>query len=266
MIALIVGDLHVGSTMALWPQGAKLQDGGEYTCNAFQTWLNDCWWSMLETALALPEKPIVIVNGDIIQGAHDRDGQLVTSRTDVQADAAYEALKPLREIAARMYMMHGTPWHGGAASRDVTALAKRLDVVPNPATKGPLWWELYLNMAGHVVHVTHHVSATSLPFYEATAPLRDFYVLTSELHRTYGKDAPAVELDVRSHRHRCIHVHKPPHVNVLVVPAWQLKGEFAFKVASSSLPDIGYGLIEATPDGLIVKPVVFQLPAVHVEE
>jgi hypothetical protein len=262
---VVVSDTHVGSTLGLWPEGFQVEEGAVVQLNKFQKWLLDCWWQMLGDIMELPEKPIVVVNGDVIQGAHEKDAQLVTTRIDLQAAAALEILKPLRELASSMYMLHGTAWHGGPASSHVSGVAKALECVPEPTTGRPCWWELYLRLGERLAHFTHHVSATSLPMYEASIPLRDSIVLNSELSRVYGADAPRVDLDVRAHRHRCILTFKPPRTWVAVSPSWQLKGEFVFKVAASSLPDIGYLLIECNERDLVVLPRLFQLPALHIE-
>ena len=262
----VVSDLHVGSTLGLWPEGFPVEDGGIYGLNVFQKYLNVCWWEMLAKVLALPEPPIVVVAGDLIQGAHDRDGQLVTDRSDIQAEAAYEVLKPLREACERMYILHGTSFHGGKSSQHVGSTALRLEGVRQPQTGRPLWWELFLDMDGAVIHFTHHIGATNIPMYEASVPLRANYVLQADLLRNYGAEAPQICLDVRGHRHRCIYVYKPPSVRSLTLPCWQLKGEFGFKVAADTLPDIGYAVIERTLTDLNVNPVLYPLPGVHIEK
>ena len=266
---LAIADLHVGSTVGLWPETFPIEDGGEARANKFQQGLLAWWWRMIEEAMELPKPPIVVVDGDVLQGANYRDGQLSTDRADIQADAAYELLKPLREICERMYILHGTAWHGGKASAHVTALARRLEAVPEAVTGRPLWWELYLEPpgGGPVIRFTHHISATSLPFYEATAPLRDYYVLNAELRRVYGEQARHVDMDVHAHRHRCIYVLKPPAVRVLTLPSWQLKNEFGHKVAANgALPDCGYVRIERDGGNINPVPSLMPLPPVHIEE
>jgi hypothetical protein len=269
MIVIGLADLHVGSSMGLWVPGFPIQDGGAYELNGYQDWLWRCWQELEFRLLCLREENlgeeiVLVVDGDLIQGGHEKDGQLVTHRADIQALCLADLLKRLRPYIDRLYILHGTGWHGGPASCHITPVAEMLEAAPCPGSGGRIWWELYLDIDGHLTHWTHHVSATSLPFYEATAPTRDYYVLESELVRIYGGQAPDVELTVRAHRHRCIRVEKPPHVNVLVLPCWQLKGEFGFKVGSGSLPDIGYAIIRGG-ERLTVEPVIYQLPRVHIE-
>ncbi len=261
MKVIVVADLHCGSTMGLWPDGIENEDAegnkGVITLNPYQEWLQTCWWKMLDYMAGLPEKPVGVVNGDVIQGVLAKDGQLLTTRLDIQAAGAKKILEPFFEVCSEVWLLHGTCAHGGRASEWVTWVAKALGAVPVGKSERRIHWDVLLDVGGHLVHITHHVSATSLPFYEATAPLRDSYVLQAEYERQWGKLAPDVELNVRSHRHRTIYVYKPPSVRTVVTPCWQLKGEFAYKVATNSLSDIGYVEIDGDERGLLVEPHVF---------
>ena len=89
--------------------------------------------------------------------------------------------------------------------------------------------------------------------------------MLSELWRFYGASAPNLRMVVRSHRHRYIHVDAPPDLQVVVTPAWQLKTAFAYKRATSMLPQVGYVTIEANADGLAVRRRIYPLPALHIE-
>jgi hypothetical protein len=116
-----------------------------------------------------------------------------------------------------------------------------------------------------VIHFAHHVGISSVPWYEATVPLRDTLLLLAELARFYGDRAPDVRMVVRSHRHRFIYVLAPPDIHVAVTPAWQLKTAFAYKKAASMVPEIGYMIVEWDGQDLVVKPRIFALPDQHVE-
>ncbi len=274
-LVLEVADLHVGSSLGLFPPGLQKAEGKDvWALNPFQEWLWECWQTglgeMQTRAKAWHrahkgDKVWGVVLGDVIQGAHAKDGQVVSSRLDVQVRGAYEALKPFRKLVDELYILHGTAWHGGKVSEHVGTLAGWLEAKPEPTTGEPCWWELYLDVGGHLVHHTHHVAMTNLPFYEATAPLRDYYVLAAESTRSWGAEAPQVEMTVTAHRHRAILVHKPPHIQVMCLPCWQLRGEFAFKVAARSLPDIGYAEVWAQDGMLLARQRVFPLPKPHIE-
>jgi len=264
---VVLSDTHVGSTVGLWPGAHRVEGGGDYSANEYQQWLLECWGEMLAEVSALRPKPIVVMNGDPIQGTSYRDGQLITNKVDVQVDAAARLFAPLRKVAKRWYQIRGTEWHEGKSAEFVEFLGERLNAERDPASGQWTWWELYLEVepGGPVIHFAHHVGVSSVPWYEATVPLRDALMQLAELDRFYGQRAPNVRMTVRSHRHRYIYVHAPPDIHVAVTPAWQLKTAFAYKKSSGMLPQIGYVIIEWDGEDLVVKPRIFDLPDLHVE-
>lgn len=264
---VVLSDGHVGSTVGLWPGTHRVEGGGEYSANKYQLWLAECWQWMLDEVRAFEEPPVVVYNGDPLQGVHMRDGQLVTNKVDIQVAAALQLYKPLREMSSAWYQIRGTEWHEGKAAEFVELMARELDATPDPDSGQLSWWELYLLVeeGGPVIHFAHHVGVSSVPWYEATVPLRDTLMQLAELWRFYGERAPNVRMVVRSHRHRFIHVDAPPDIHVVVTPAWQLKTAFAHKRATSMVPQIGYVIIEWDGQELSVRPRIFALPDLHVE-
>lgn len=262
---LVFSDTHVGSTVGLWPGAHRVEGGGEYLANKYQLWLRDCWDEMLDEVKAFDEPPIVVMDGDPLQGVNYRDGELITNKTDIQVDAAVALFHPLRQMCRRWYQVRGTEWHEGKAAEYVEFLGQRLDAEKDPATGQWSWWELYLDVGGPVIHFAHSVGMSSVPWYEATVPLRDLLMQLAELYRFYGDRAPNLRMVVRAHRHRYIYVNAPPDIHVVVTPAWQLKTAFGYKRASSMLPQIGYVIIEWDGQDLAVKPRIFALPDLHVE-
>jgi hypothetical protein len=273
---VVVSDLHVGSVVGLWAEGQPLEGGGTYTANKFQQWLLECWWRTVDDIQRMRPRPVVVLNGDAIQGVNKKDGQLVTPNKSIQVGAAYALLEPVAAAAKKFYQIRGTEWHEGKAAEDVEALAERLGAVPNPATGQHTWWELYHDLGKPddpdeeppVVHFAHHVGASSVAWYEATVPLRDLLLFLAELWRFFGKAAPNVKLAARSHRHRYIHVDLPPNLHAVVTPGFQLKTAFSYKRASAMLPIVGYVVLEYDGREILVKRRIFPLPVeyVHVEE
>jgi hypothetical protein len=269
---VVISDLHAGSVVGLWPEGCPLEGGGYYVLNKFQAWLLECWQVMLDEIGRMRPRPVLVLNGEPIQGVNKKDGQLITSNKGVQVNAARMLLEPAVRAARRYYQIRGTEWHEGKAAEDVEALAESLGAVRNPTTQQYTWWELFLALApedpdGPVVHFAHHIGASSVPWYESTVPLRDMLMFLAELWRFFGKAAPNVRMVVRSHRHRYIHVDVPPNLRAVVTPGWQLKTAFSYKRAGAMLPIVGYVVIEYDGQEIIVRKRTFPLPAeyVHVE-
>ena len=265
---LVFSDTHVGSTVGLWPGAHRVEGGGEYLANKYQLWLRDCWTEMLDEVRAFDKPPIVVMNGDPIQGVNYRDGELITNKMDIQVGAAHTLFHPLKQMCKRWYQVRGTEWHEGKASEFVEFLGERLNTEKDPATGQWSWWELYLEVErdGPVIHFGHSVGVSSVPWYEATVPLRDSILQLSELWRMYGKSAPNLRMIVRSHRHRHIYIAAPPDIHVAVTPCWQLKTALGYKKALSMLPHIGYIIIDWDGTDIQVRPRLFELPPLHVEE
>lgn len=261
---LVVGDLHAGSTVAPWPEGMPLPDGGEWQPGVIQRWLGDCWDSLLEHALSFDHIDALIHNGDAIDGGHPNNAGVVTNRLDYQADAAIELLAPLRECADKFYMVQGTSWHVGRGAENETAIARELDAVPHRDSGALVWPELWLDLGGVIGHWAHHVGTTANPFGEATAPWRDLQMLRLAALNAGYPWANEVRLMVRNHRHRMIHVEKDG-MHALTVTGWQLKTEFGYKVAPNSVSEIGYAVIECEGGNVRVDMRTFRgyLPRVE---
>jgi len=256
---LAIGDLHVGSLVAPWPEEAPLPDGGGWRPGRAQKWLNRCWAEML--AEAKDRKPeIVVINGDAIDGDKHVNIGVVTPRADYQASAAVIMLEPLREICQRMYFVRGTPWHVGHYAKDVTAVARQLNATEHPQTHEPTWPDLFLEHEGQVIHFAHHIGGSINPMYEATAPLRELLTLRLELLRAYGGKGPNVRGIVRSHRHRSTYIKTEDGCWALALAPWQLKTDHAYKLAPSALPQVGFAWI-----GAEVETRRFATPRLHVE-
>lgn len=259
---VVFSDLHVGSVVGLWPGKHPIEGGGEYEVNVFQKWLHACWHEAMKEIAQLRPKPVVVLNGDMLQGTNPRDGQLVTTKVDIQVWAATTLLEPARETAEKMYVIRGTEWHEGKAAEFLEFLAAGLDVEKDPASGQYTWWELFFDLDGHIMHFAHHIGTSSVPWYEATVPLRDLLLFIAEIVRFGGPD---VRITVRSHRHRYVHVDAPPDLHAIVTPAWQLRTAFSYKRSSAMLPQIGYVLLEADGDDVLVRKRLFKLPEMKVE-
>jgi hypothetical protein len=258
---LVVNDTHVGSTVALWPPGHPIQDGGLYEPNIVQQWLWQQWQAMLAEVRALPKPPTLVLLGDLIQGGWPKDTQLVSPLPSIQAAAAQTLLQPLVDLCAPgPYLIRGTEWHEGAISDNVEMIARAMGGRKNPATSQYTWPGLYLDVQGCVIHFAHHIGVSSVPAYEATIPTRELLTMIGEMVRNWPGDSPNLKMIVRAHRHRGVHVQLPPDLHAMVVPAWQMSTAFADKRMPGLLPQVGYGLIEVRRGRIFADVRTFALP------
>src|SRR5437016_5515701 len=91
---VVISDLHVGSTAGLWPSDYISSEGVPIGQNKFQTYLWT-WWLDLCKKIKELDNPIIVLNGDIIQGVNMRDGQLTAASHNDQQRAAKSCLDRL---------------------------------------------------------------------------------------------------------------------------------------------------------------------------
>ena len=262
---LNIGDLHAGSLLAPWLPESDLPEGAHYQPNKFQRTLNQWWLKMVDE---IGDCDVAVVGGDVIDGKNRRNAQLVTPLASYQSRAAIDLLEPLLRKCQKAYFVTGTAWHEGDGSEDEAHVPKDLGAVYNEARSNWFWPVLSLSMkpeSRSVLQYAHHIGSTSNPMYETTALLREAYTARIELQKAYGARAPFVRGVIRFHRHRFLYVDKGGLFGV-TVPGWQLQTEFGVKVAPSSMPEIGYVIIEVDADNVSVKQRLFQLPPLHLEE
>lgn len=116
MRLLFVGDLHVGSTVAIADNA--------HTTTAEQGWLRECWQDMTKRARAKPYT--LMLGGDLIDGpAHHGNLQTWGNHYE-QRDAAIELLLPLVTKGQAVYAIRGTEAHVGDDGEDDRTAAREL--------------------------------------------------------------------------------------------------------------------------------------------
>ena len=260
---LFLCDLHVGSLVSIWPREGLMPEGGEWKLNLVQKHLARHWDRFLSEMLDVPHLDAVIIVGDVLEGVNSRNLEVVTTRLDYQASAAIDLLSPVRELADRMYILKGTSFHGGEMDQHVTQVAKALDVEPSPSGEA-LWDDMLYHIGDRDIwHIAHHIGTTRNVSYEATGPMTALTTTKMEYDRAYGRWGPHITGIVRAHRHKMIHVHKPPW-HAIALCGWKLKDGFAHKVAPGGLPEYGYALVSYEEE-INVKLQTYPLPPPHVE-
>lgn len=125
-----VGDLHVGSTVALCPPVVRLDDGGEYRPPKEMLWFWECWTAFWADTARLKEKlgcPVLaIFGGDLRDGDHHNTTQLWARNEHDQDRAVYQALSVARPVLDGAVFLRGTPAHDGPASNGDERYAETL--------------------------------------------------------------------------------------------------------------------------------------------
>ena len=112
-LILLLSDLHVGSTVGLWPADFTSNEGNPIGQNKFQEWLWKCWSDAMEWSKRVVGKDAfdVVLNGDLVDGIHHKTLQVMTPDVGDQTDAVKQVLAPLVERCAKLHIVKGTEIH-----------------------------------------------------------------------------------------------------------------------------------------------------------
>ena len=239
--AVIVSDLHCGSSVGLWPDGFETETGNQIKLgnNLHQKWLWKCWLDAVEKVVHhFKGRPfVVIVNGDCIEGRHHGTTEIVVAKNIDHAAAATECLRPLVKSSFKTYFTAGTECHVGDFEK---VICKEL---------GGEWCgdKGLIEINGTLLDVAHHMPTAGRAYLEAGA----MSITMGNARLNYarvGQRVPRVYL--RGHRHTGGY-YSDGHALFLVTPAWQLLTRYGHKVVGDSICRPGIAILDwdATPDG-----------------
>lgn len=236
---LLLSDLHVGSLWGLWPPDFETDDPRSDTNklifrqNQTQKKLWAHWKEMINVLNW--DKPVecIIFNGDLIDGQQRRNigRETVTSRLDVQTEAAIEIIETLPDVPK--YFTQGTEYHSLPDGSPVEAyIAKQCN--------GEFGDDLLIDECGIRLHVGHPITVSSSSWQYRTTPLaRDLLLLAlNAAEERYGK----VNVVVRSHAHYFCTAGFSSQIGI-ITPCWQTRTPYAVKKNFITPPDIGYVIL-----------------------
>lgn len=252
---VVVGDTHVGSVCALWPDGFKTPNGNRISLNKAQIELWGAWNSFVRHPLVRSSDTVVLM-GDLVQGNNRRrwGAGTVTSNLSTQVAAAIELLRPLCEGKTVVGVI-GTGYHD--------SLDMHLDALIIQELGGRCLGELTnIRVVGtkHILNVAHGVGGGAL--YSGT--IADREGLMADLGAAREKIAK-ISLLVRGHLHH-YWFHEDCSIGVLQVPCWQCWYPFkAFiRTYGKRQPDIG-GVVIDVGERVSVTPILFPTPKLYDE-
>jgi len=230
-VLLCISDLHVGSTVGLWPKDFVSNEGNLIGQNKFQEWLWECWQDMQVWAQKVIGKDSfdVVVNGDLVDGIHHRTLQVMTPDVGDQSDAVRQVLGFLAETSNKLFLIKGTECH---TRNDEIRIGRALGAVKDPSSGQNAWDNLDLEINGTLYNFAHHISATARSYLEASAHSIMLGNLTHSRARA-GKQVPKVM--VRAHRHRHGIWDDGNQVSV-ITGAWQGATRYVHKVVPDAIP------------------------------
>jgi hypothetical protein len=204
----VLSDLHIGSRWGLWPPGMVMR--GEPLP---QSDVNAAIWQIWQRMSDAPVPDVIIMNGDILNGANPRGGGegVKAVEPDAEQIAAAEILSPLL-TGKPHYWLYGTPYHEKATE----LLAKHLGA--RPWNTGALVEHVGdLSVPGHILNIAHHPEGRSV-LYTGTSMERA--VMLSLVSEASGRGR--CDIIIRSHWHR-YHLYQSGGKTVVQTPGWQVQ-------------------------------------------
>jgi len=221
------GDTHVGSSLALWPRGMTLRDGGGWLPSGLQDWYLDRWIDFWDDTAALKKKHqawcVGISGGDERDGDHHGTKQLTSAFEDDQDQAVRAVYAIAESVVDEWVYVRGTESHGCGSERYARDAAERgLKVIPN----GDHWshW-IYTGIHGGVKFEVAHAPGTKswVPNTRGVSCARHAQYTRKEYHES-GLEPPDVVI-----RHH-IHYWQGPGCDgetcCFLIPGWQDSSDY----------------------------------------
>lgn len=258
-LAVVLSDIHAGSTVALMPPSLTLAEQQEVRANALQAWYWQCWQHALKWVRAAADGDpfIVVLNGDLIEGDHHRTDQIIGRNLTDHLTCAEAVLRPLTSLASRVFITKGTECHTGDAE---AALGQILQAEKNPATGRRVFDRLALDICGNRLVARHHVATTTRPWLEANGLGAE---LASEQLQAARNGEPMPDILCVAHRHVGGHVTTNEGL-CIATPAWQGLTRFGHKAVGAARCKPGLYLLDwrTVEDGElpVVRRRIYEAP------
>jgi hypothetical protein len=232
--AVVVSDLHVGGTTALWPPNGELESGNVvgFGKNEHQRWLWGVWQDTIATAKRHfgGDRFALILNGDLMDGSHHGNKELCAAIESDHMEAAIVCLRPLAELAAHTYVIRGTECHTKDFER---IIAKALDA----EYCGD---HALIKIHDTLIDAAHHMPTTGRAYLEASA----LSILMGNARLNYarvGHQLPKVFL--RAHRH-VAGVYLDGTAAIVATGAYQLLTRWGKKVVGESICRPAFAILD----------------------
>lgn len=239
-VILLLSDLHIGSTVGLWPTGFVSNEGFTIGQNKFQAWLWECWQDMLKwTEKVVGDATFeIVLNGDLVEGIHHRTLQVMSADVGDQTTAVMDVLGHLTGKADKIHVIKGTECH---TRNDEIRIGRALNASKDPQTGQHAWDSLDIELNGCLINFAHHISTTVRPYLEASAHSIALGAMSMTRARV-GKPVPSVICRAHRHRHG---IWTDGNQASVITGAWQGLTRHAYKVVPDAVPQPSAIIIDA---------------------
>lgn len=229
---VLLSDLHIGSTVGLWPTRFISQEGVPIGQNKYQQWLYKCWMDLHGKSLPeyLGKDPYaVVLNGDCIDGTNPRSTQYMTPNVSDQMTACQAVLSPITILASKVFVTKGTESH--THDKEVM-LGRSLGAIQDKTTGQHAFDKLHLVVEGTNCLFKHHIGTAMRPYLEATQFSTELGAERIEAARC-GHPIPDVLCSAHRHRHG---IFRDAHGLVCITGGWQGATRYVHRIVGSAAP------------------------------
>lgn len=265
-LVAVLSDTHCGSPVGLMKPQQFQGKNGNISPTRIQ---RKIWYEFERYAARVKElrqgcRLIVVHNGDATEGTHHQTHQVSTNIPDEMERMHLDAMEYFLnevghtpEAGDKLFYVEGTEAHVRKAMQAENRIAKDLGAVPPvKPTVGSndgwfVWPELPLLVNGVYFHIAHHPPVgKGRKFQTEPNALRshlvDLYIKSIEFKR------PLPRYWLRSHKHSYVEAsHRGRHgrIDGFILPAWQAKTEFVYRIGIDEPASVGGWLGWVDPDG-----------------
>lgn len=231
----VISDLHIGSTVALFPDRYALPDGQILRASTAQKWILGNWnnfWSEFHGIRAT--RKAIIVNGEFCEGVHHSTPQIVGT-AELMEEIAVEVMRPHVAKVDELFVVKGSGAHSKPGGFSDEAVARELGAkrCPSFGTRSSYRWRI--SAGGVMLDCLHHVTGSGAPWTKGNNLRR---AVLEHLYTSMERKERPADLLIRSHVHAYGHWEQSG-CHAYVTPSWKLADEHAHKIAPGSLLPIG---------------------------
>jgi hypothetical protein len=256
-----ISDLHSGGSTALFPHYRELQGGfwqfqhTRYTPSGKQCDMADHWdFCADETAKArLDKRMIIVLAGDMIDGKHHQTLQLTTHDPHEQGQINIWLMQRFMKRAGfeknrgdLLYMVTGTESHTGEVEQEI---AKELGAEPHPESDA--FDFLPMDIHGKLFWFLHQGAGPGKGANKGET-LRNW--LKNKYWELLEDNKRIPDYIISGHYHNPVKTsYERPNkmIHGMILPSFQLKTRFGYKVAAAELEKIGIRTVDIGADGEI---------------
>ena len=230
---LIIGDMHVGSDVAIMPaeiQSLKTERENSQLIKASPVQLKilDKWHEMIDNEGKVDG---IILNGDLVEGYNKKNNGLGTWSCDMdtQARAAKMLIQEIKY--KKLYGTQGSLYH---TNNNIS-----VDKLVVEGLGGTFSHDLALKCDSVRIHASHKVGVSGSTWQYRTTPIARELVMSELNSMEFGK----FNIVVRSHTHYYCAVQFGSSLGI-ICPCWKGRDEYVRLLGMSYSPSIGYVILE----------------------